>query len=170
MPVSGVNKSINLDLENIQEKCSRIESRMERLNRNISSMNEKQAQVDAKLAENEVKTKDIETAVDEKKSKLEGSGSLERNFSSTEAQCETKSVEEGEESCSSTEEMMKKISEDVDLSNQKVLQTIEFLSQNSSGHDSPASPRDEEEEVCKVQQENEEPVVGTRESRLSMIQ
>ena len=51
---------------------------MERLNRNISSMNEKHAQVDAKLAENEVKTKDIETAVDEKKSKLEGCGDPEK--------------------------------------------------------------------------------------------
>jgi len=137
---TNIRKELNLDLESIEEKCSRIESRMERLNRNISSMNEKHAQVDAKLAENEVKTKDIETAVDESKSKLEVSGDAGRHFTlPTEAACETKSVEEVRENSSelqsrpSSEEMMKKISEDVDLSNQKVLQTIEFLSQNSSG-------------------------------------
>ena len=142
---------------------------MERLNRNISSMNEKHAQVDAKLAENEVKTKDIETAVDESKSKLEVSGDAGRHFTlPTEAECETKSVEEVQENSSelqsrpSSEEMMKKISEDVDLSNQKVLQTIEFLSQNSSGQDSPASPREEEEELAEVPAE--EPLVGTRDS------
>ena len=160
MPV--VNKNINLDLENIEEKCSRIESRMERLNRNISSMNEKHAQVDAKLAENEVKTKDIETAVDEKQSKLEESGDVSKCISTPEAPRETNSRKL--QTCSSSEEMMKKISEDVDLSNQKVLQTIEFLSQNSSGPDSPASPRDEEEKVCEVEQENEEAAVGTRDS------
>ena len=124
---------------------------MERLNRNIETMNEKHAQVDAKLLANETNNLCVEAAVEEHSKKLDRTREIPILQSYTPVG--TNSPAEHKKR-SSNDEIIKKISNDIDLSNQKVLETIEFLSQDSSNQDSDdGAARDESGDCQRVDDE-----------------